>query len=197
MVLVANLGLFPPMPSGMPNTFMEQADLYQNKIPGFIPFMIVSLPLSILMGLVLIIAGVGLFKMKPSARKLCVIWSVYCLISVPLSTIYTMTQINPVQYAYAQDLNARMARMGLGGVEQPNYGPYTTIASAIVLIGYGIAVLVLLYRPHVSEAFAGKWVPPWQRDQMDGGEEEAGEQEGVSPEGSPNPVSHGIRPVQE
>ena len=29
------------------------------------------------------------------------------------------------------------------------------------------------------------------------GEEEAGEQEGTSQQGSPNPVSHGIRSIQE
>jgi hypothetical protein len=196
MLLAANMGLFPPMPPGMPNTLMEQADLYQNRIPGFIPVMIVSLPVSIVMGLVLLFAGVGLFKVKPWARKWSVVWSVYCLISVPLSTIYTMTVVSPVQYAYTQDLNARMAKMGMGGMEQPNYASYTSIVTALILIGYAIAVVVLLYRPHVSEAFAGKWVPPWLRDQNDD-EEEASGGKGESPEDSPTTATQGIRPALE
>jgi hypothetical protein len=193
MILMANSGMIPPMPGGQPNPAVAQADLYTNKIPGFIPFVTVSLTLSLIMGVVIIFAGVGLFRLKPWARRLCVIWCVYTIISVTVGTIYNLMLVNPAIEAWMHDY---YAQMGMANMEQPNWNGYFTILAGLVGMAYAIAIPTFLYRRSVSEALAGKWVPPWLRDQNDD-EEEASGGEGESPEDSPTTATQGIRPVQE
>jgi hypothetical protein len=195
--LLANSGFIPPTPGGQYNPLQAQADLYQNKIPGFIPYMAVSLVLGTLVSILLIIGSVDLFRLKPRGRTLCVIWSVYTIISSVVGMVYSLTLVIPATVEFTRESYAEMAKAGIATPEPPIWTQYTGILAGLVVVGYAIAIPILLYRRSVSDAFAGKWVPPWQEGQAGDEEEDAGAIEGEAPQGSPDPASHGIRPAQQ
>jgi hypothetical protein len=192
-ILLAKSGILPPMPGGQPNPAVAQADLYANKIPGFIPVTTVSLTLGLIMGSLLIYAGIGMYKLRPSARRLCVIWSVYSLISVTFGTIYNLLVVGPALRAWMHDY---YAQMGMPNMDQQDWSQYGSIFGAIFGVSYAVLLPILLYRRSVSDALAGKWVPPWLQNQK-GDEEDVGELEIDLPPGAPNPASQAIRPAQE
>jgi hypothetical protein len=196
LIIMAQVFPMPPMPAGQPNPLKAQADLYQNQIPGFIPFITVSMLLGCLMSLVLLIGSIGLYRLKPWGRRLCVIWSVYTLISDVVGTIYNLLLVIPATVAYMHETYDQMARAGIPTAAPPEWTQYLGVPIGALPAVYAIAMVFLLYRRSVSEALAGKWVPPWKRDDVaekEDNEETASE----SPQDAPDPARTALRPAQE
>jgi hypothetical protein len=146
----------PPPPGGGPNPMTEMTDLFQS-IPGYIPYMIVSAILGVIMAVVLIVAGVGLLKMRLWARRACVVYSVYSILGAIGGFIYTTTVVNPAMERWQANL---MARSGLRGPPPSSAGgDVSAVIGSVVGMAYGITLLVVLFLPHVSAAFAGKALP--------------------------------------
>src|SRR5262249_35346871 len=161
------------------------------------PFMAVSIVLGSLVSILLILGSVDLFRLKPRGRKLCVIWSVYTLISSVVGTVYSLTLVIPATVEFTRESYAEMAKAGIATPEPPNWTQYSGLLVGLVVVGYAIAIPILLYRRSVSDAFAGKWVPPWQEGQTGDEEGDEGTIEGEAPRGSPDPASPGLRPTQQ
>jgi hypothetical protein len=197
LILLANSGILPPMGGGQFNPLQAQADLYQNKIPGFLLFATVSLLVGSFMSILLIIGSVDLFKLNPRGRKLCIIWSVYNIISGIVGTVYSIVLVIPATTEYLRESYDQMAKAGMPTPEPPGWTQYIGLLMGLVISGYAIALPILLYRRSASDALAGKWVPPWHEAQTDDEEKDSGESAGASPQGLPHAESQGIRPAQE
>jgi hypothetical protein len=194
LLLIAMASFFPmPMPAGQPNPLATQADLYQNRIPGFIPFMTVSMLLSSIAAVLLIIGSINLYRLKPRGRTQCIVWCVYFLISTTVGMVYNLVFVIPVMVAFQEETYAQMAKAGITTPQAPTWAQYSGVVLGVLPAVYGIAMPFLLYRRSVSEALAGKWVPPWRRDE--GADEE--EKDEMEAPGAPAPANTGIRPVGE
>jgi hypothetical protein len=195
LLLYANPTFLPPLPNGQPNPALGQADVFVNKVPGFVPISLLNFALGAIMGSLLIAAGFGLYRLKPWGRKLCVIWGVYTVISNLINSIYNVVLVVPAMIAYQHENYVLMQKMGMPTPEVPDWTQYSGVLLGLVIASYGIIMPLLLYRRSVSEALAGTWVPPWRRDEKED-EEERGEIDGEALKGASDPASAGIRPAQ-
>ena len=59
---------------------------------------------SVLAGLVLLVAGVGLLKAREWARKMSILWAVYCLVVSPIVAWYNFTTLFPKMFAVMQKI---------------------------------------------------------------------------------------------
>lgn len=146
----------PPGPRGSPNPMQEMWGMYQS-IPGFIPYTVVTSIMGLVMATLLIVAGIGLLKVRPWARVLCVIYSVYTILATIGGLIYSIAIVNPAIELWQQDLNRRMAG---GGPPPPTMGGgannVMSVAGSVMGMAYAIALLVVMFLPVVSAAFAGR-----------------------------------------
>jgi hypothetical protein len=134
----------------------EQTSAALQSIPGFVPYMIASSLLDTIMALLIAIAGFGLLSMRPWARWLSVVYGIYTILASLFGIIYTLTVINPTIQSWQVELARRQ-----GTAPPPaSAGDVTRLALPVCAIAYGVALLVVLFLPHVSAAFAGKDYPP-------------------------------------
>jgi hypothetical protein len=153
LLLIALAANAPPPPGGGPNPLKELGDVFA-KIPGYIPYMIVSSVLNSVMAIALIIAGIGLLKMRPWARWTSVGYAVYAIASTIVGLIYTLAVVNPAMAEWQRDFARRQG----AGVQPSTFGSNTavTIFSSVLGMAYAVALLIVLFLPHVSAAFAGR-----------------------------------------
>jgi hypothetical protein len=148
LAAVFNLAPTPRPGQPAPPNLME---MFQS-IPGYIPFLIVSLILGLLVSILLIISGVGLLRMQNWARVVCLVYAIYTLLSTIGGTVYTLTVVNPATDAWERDY-AR--RTGTPIASNPAVKQATTIGTSCFGMAYPIALLIVLNLPHVRAAFAG------------------------------------------
>jgi len=148
-----------PAPSGGgPNPAAEITGMF-DSIPGYIPYMITTTILGVVMAIVLIVAGVGLLNMRPWARWTCVVYSTYTILASLFTLFYTVTVVNPAIRKWQIDFMRRQG--GFGPPPSSGVGDsVSALAGALFSMAYAIALLVVMFLPHVSAAFAGKEYPP-------------------------------------
>ena len=148
--------VIPTLPGG-PNVMQEMADLY-GSIPGFLLYTAVSMVGSLVMGVLLIVAGFGLLSVRPRARRLCVIWCIYTIVMTTAGTVYTFVVVNPAVEKWTADFQQKMAAaipgagVGMFGMD-PGMQRVMTLGAAALHITYAVMLLVLLFLPEVSAAF--------------------------------------------
>jgi hypothetical protein len=150
-----------PTPPGGAGVYSlrDMVERLQAAIPGFLPLAITSHVLGLILWLAVPISGIGLLSMRPWARWTCI---VYSLISIPyhiIRAIFTIVYVNPVQLKYQQEILAQQS------IKIPELSNTTVsiIASSLVPIlvtAYAIALLIVMFLPSVSAAFAGRYHRP-------------------------------------
>ncbi len=178
-------------PPGQPNPLKEVQGLFES-IPGYIPFIIASSVLGGIWAIVLIVAGVGLLRMRRWARLACLVYAIYTILGTVGSTIYTFAVVIPATEKWQADFEAKLRRKGPGGAPAPTGPPPTAnmvtnrasaVGGALYGMAYALVLLVVLNLPHVRAAFAGGGVSTtdegaaraWKRDELpDYGEERRG-----------------------
>jgi hypothetical protein len=150
----------PPFPSGLVTVF---AVVF---IYGFI------------MAVVLTLSGIGLLNMKRWGRNAAVAYSIITIVYSIVATVLNITYIGPTMQKWQNDLREEITRdqqrRGITpppNVYQPGQSPTLNVALSIVgaILGmaYAVALLVVMYLPHVSAAFAGRGIRhgiDWDRD---------------------------------
>jgi hypothetical protein len=94
LLVLSSLAGSMPAPPGQPNPLKEMQTLFES-IPGYIPFMIASAILGAIAAIVLIVAGIGLLRMRRWARITCLIYAVYTILSTLGGTVYTFVVVTP------------------------------------------------------------------------------------------------------
>jgi hypothetical protein len=146
-------------PPGGINPFKEMVDL-ANSIPGYVPFLIVSMALGLLANVLLIVTGFGLLKLRNWARMLCLGYAVYVLLSVAVGLTYQYAVVQPAMDKWSADFNQRMQKQqGKAGGPPPQNpggqigGLIGGIAGSIFQIAYAVGLLVVLNLRDVRRAF--------------------------------------------
>ncbi|HMC66536.1 MAG TPA: hypothetical protein VKI65_16495 [Gemmataceae bacterium] len=160
-VICAGLGLLvvvslaknaPPPPGGGRNPLADLSEMF-NSIPGFIPYTIIASILGLIVDIVLIVAGIGLLKMKPWARWTCVAYGFYGIVASLGGLVYTLTVVNPAMAQWQQKQAA-----GAGG--NTGFNNAVSHVSAMLGMAYAVALLIVMFLPNVSAAFAGRVSAP-------------------------------------
>lgn len=178
VIMMDTLAKQPGQP-GKPNPFQGLPPIGEG-IPGFLPFMVSSLVLGCVMALCLIIAGIGLLKMKGWGRSLSMFYAFVTILTTLVSTSYTIAYVNPGMEKWNTEFQQKLqANMKQGGGPPPanpmgqGGNAALSIAGAVFGIAYAVAILVVLNLPDVRRAFAraaGKIVDePALGDEFDAG----------------------------
>jgi hypothetical protein len=180
LVVASSLvGSFPRMPNAPDPT--EQMTVMVERIPGFVPFTVVSLTLGVLVCLLLIVSGVGLLKMRLWGRWLCVAYACLSILYTLMSTVFTLVFYNPVMAEYQQEV----ARKYRGAVTtSPEMLNAVSVVAAVAYLVYPVVILIVMFLPSVSAAFAGWNRPPREAKDDRGGYDDEGA--GVEERGPPD-----------
>jgi hypothetical protein len=181
LCLVAGIGVLAAGVQNAPPPQPGQLDLREfveafKSVPGFVPYLIVSLLLSLVALMLLIVSGFGLLNMQPWARGICIGYGVYAVLSSLVGLVYNLTVVAPALREYFQQ------HPPAGGAS-PGMNPVGDVVSALIGMAYGVALLIVMFLPHVSAAFAGQWTRPVR------GEEDYYD-EGYRPEDEPRPEDY-------
>jgi hypothetical protein len=156
-------------PGGVPNPALEIPKLMDQEIPGWQTIEIGRSLLLLLLGVILIVAGIGLLKMQVWARWLCVLYAV-------LSTFLTISYLI-FQLAFAlpamDRVNAKIEKQQPPGVvvaKPPGQSAgesigsrFGAVAGAVISLAMALANVVVMLLPPVGAAFA----PPRRRRSRD------------------------------
>jgi hypothetical protein len=120
-----------------------------RESPAFAAWMKISIPLGLLGCLVLLIAGIGLLRLKPWARKLSIGYSIYAIITGLLGLVMNfLFLIRPMLQEAAQRQGPEAAG-AIGGA----------IGGGIGLI-YPVLLLIFMTRPNMVAVFHPPDLPP-------------------------------------
>jgi hypothetical protein len=146
-----------PLP--IPPDLAQRMQRYvQAECPYYTPYAVASLTLGLILSVMLIAAGIGLFSMRPWSRKLSLAYAVGSVALSLAGLIYMLAFFVPATSSFC-DQTAQ---------EFPASAPFlvmmrvTAWASAVFIpvgMAYPIVVFVLFRRPHVVAAFAGQTTP--------------------------------------
>jgi hypothetical protein len=145
---------------------------------GLVTLFVVLFIYGFIMAVVLVLSGIGLLNMKRWGRNTAIAYSIITIVYSIVATVINITYIGPTMQKWQSDLQEEIARdQQLKGqppppnMYQPSQSPLlnaaTSIVGAIFGMAYAIALLVVMYLPHVSAAFAGREIRrgiDWDRD---------------------------------
>jgi hypothetical protein len=144
----------------------------ERELPAFRAIMIAQIALGVLLNIVLLAAGVGLLNMQPWARWASVGWAVTIILLQVASLIFTLAIVNPAMEKATKEWASK--QKGATVSTSPGSGMQQSVSSicgAAFNIIYAIALLIVMFLPNVSAAFAGR---PIQRrpfgDEGEGGD---------------------------
>jgi hypothetical protein len=142
------------------------------EIPGYVPFEFGSWILSLILGTLLLVSGIGLLNMRPWARTLSLLYAPIKIVFEIGALIYTVVLVTPVQ---ARWMEAEFARKGVPAGNMASMFSGLTAAvlfvGAAITIGYAIVLMIVLMRPNVREAFGASLAPPLDEAAQDEGDE--------------------------
>jgi len=142
---------------------------------------IVEYAIGFILSAILTVSGIGLLGMNPWARRLSVAVSAlgiaYALSWSTINIGYVNPAMQKWQTEFQEQLSREQRKQGLqptANVYQSFQSPAMNIAmnvlSAMLIVGYAVALIVVMFLPHVSAAFAGRRVhqrTDWDRDPAD------------------------------
>lgn len=149
--------LLPPKPANQPDVFMGIRILPKlaSEAPGYVPIMVGTTAFHLILSIAGIIAGIGAFKLKPSARTVGMSVAIGMIVLNLLSSVYQMAVVQPAQ-------NRLMVQeLGVGPIPG---GEASTVMTGVMLLfqvlfsaGIWLTVFFLLNSARSRDAFAGKW----------------------------------------
>jgi hypothetical protein len=176
MLFIMNM---PAPPPGQANEMAAVKDLINDidqAVPEMKYMMIAELALGVVMTLLLIVAGIGLLRMRPWGRTLSLVYAVVTVIVTPAAAIYSAASLEPrmQQVMSKWEEQQRQKQRGAGGAapaptKNPFGGGVGGLIGAVFGSAYSIALLIVLNLAHVRRAFTGAG-----RRGRDGDEDEDG-----------------------
>ncbi len=145
--------------------------IMNDNVPGLVTFLVISLSLELILGIVLLIAGIGLLKMHNWARTTALVWAVLAIILQIGTGAYAITVMNPGMAKAQEEIKREIPQQG--NVKGNPFGDnLTNSVSQIIgmIIGVALAAtnLIILLMPKTVAAFAapeqGEAPDPYRKD---------------------------------
>ncbi len=162
-----------------------------------------QIALSIVSGSVMLISGIGLLKMRPWARKVTIGYACYNILMTIAGVVFAVTVSVPAMKDAFEEMRADPNMAGAG----PMIGMMESAATAgayvsLILVVYPITLLVIMFLPHVREAFAIAALPPGKEDDYgdeDFDDDDYDDRRGKAPPGEAPRAGReeGIQPADE
>jgi hypothetical protein len=143
--------------------FEDALSVFTN-IPGLVPFLIASLLISIILGVVMIVLGFGLLRMRRWAHGASIVYAIVAILLALGEGGYSMVVVSPAVMKANSEFQEKLAKqVQAKGRPAPPPNPFASnpmfnmFGAAIgVIVGciYPIAVLVIMFLPNVRAAFA-------------------------------------------
>jgi hypothetical protein len=152
-----------PLPPGQANPYEGIMALY-DRVPGLFAYTIYQFLAYFTIGVVLIVASIGLLRLRPWARRVCTAVSGYTIFAVLAHVAYQLTVVQPATQEFMADYTAKIVPKGNPFPSQimsmsSQLGMVFLIMFAVIFISYAVALLVILYHPRVRPAFEQR--PPF------------------------------------
>jgi small-conductance mechanosensitive channel len=143
----------------------------QDQVPGLILAVCFDVIGSFLLGLILLIAGIGLLGVKVWARYLSLAWAVLRVLFLTAMLLYNIVYLQPGMERFNKDMEKAMEDMqrrqqrpgqtpppkvnfGLGGSGDSLMNSLMSVLSTAINAVYAIVVFVLMLLPSTGHAFA-------------------------------------------
>jgi hypothetical protein len=121
----------------------------QANVPGYVAFEWTQLGLNLLLSALLVIAGIGLLRMSPAGRWLCIVICVIEILVITISMVYLFAYINPAISEW-EKVNAGQMPPGLTSLIVTGFAAIV----AFIEILYAVILLTYLLLPGTAKAFA-------------------------------------------
>ena len=141
-----------------------------QQAPLLVPGMIADAVFSVVLALLLCLAGLGLLGMRPWARFLCLFCAAADLLAQAGSLVFRYAYVNPAMDRWEQTFRAGHPQMQgdpFSLLGNSPVGDLVAGSSVFFSAAYDVAILIVLLRPSIAAAFAGGTAPEGQRAQED------------------------------
>jgi hypothetical protein len=143
---------------------------FVDNVPGLVAFLIAYFAVGLMLGLMQIISGVGLVRIRPWARWMCVLWGVLEIMTIALSLFYLLAILNPglekavdEMERIQERLEQKQRRQGMNppprqkiqrGTGNPVVDNVLNVLFSLFSLGYAALVTVYLLLPGTGQAIA-------------------------------------------
>jgi hypothetical protein len=151
--LAGGARMFAPPPGAQAPPDVE--GMIRARVPYYTAMQYGGAILGTIAGAVMIISAIGLLKMRPWARGLTIGYACYNIISTIVSFVFALTVTLPVTKELFEEMRADPKfppQMGNFMTMMESMTRVITYAS-LAFLAYPIALLIVMFLPHVREAF--------------------------------------------
>jgi hypothetical protein len=154
-----------PQPPGQAKipTYADIMSAIDEKAPGFIAVTIGGMVFSLVLSVLMIVAGFGLVRMRPRGRTLSIVYATLSILTTLLSFVYNLVVAMPVMPGVMEQMLPTGAA-GPGNPQQAqamqnmmrsifNMSYYAGLATPFIQMIYPVSVLIVMYLPRVRAAF--------------------------------------------
>jgi hypothetical protein len=169
ILFVAMIGSMPPPPPGQPD-MKEMLQIMDRNAPTAKWYFVGLMVEAILVGIIMITAGIGLLKMKFWGRNLTIFYAILSILWTLSSTAYLVAVLNPEMQKAGKELEKwseeaqKKQPAGARGAPPPAFGgmgggsptanAISTIIQQAIYLAYPVAVLIIMMLKSVRHAFA-------------------------------------------
>jgi hypothetical protein len=132
-----------------------------NAIPGMLAYQVAGLGMNMVLGGLLVAAGIGFLKMRQWGRHLGIAFALVGLIWAGIGAVIQQVYINPRMV----DINKKIqSQMGQSNplIGNPTFTAIITAFGLVFAFGGPIVVLVMMLLPPVKRGLAGLPEPEWE-----------------------------------
>jgi hypothetical protein len=164
-----------PGPGNMPNPVKDMFEYMDKHAPLYTTYMIFEIVIGLIMAVILIVAGIGLLKVRPWARWLSIAYAGVRLVLILVGLALTILVFNPVLADWQAEYNKRT--VAAGTQPPPSFGSgatnnVTAVLFSILGAAFSIALLVVMFLPNVRATFARAALPEDERNLYDAEDDE-------------------------
>jgi hypothetical protein len=150
-----------PPGAGGKNPMMEAFGGLEKEIPGYTAYQFSTLAVGFILCAMLVLSGIGLLNMKRWARWLCVGTSVAIILYAIGTAAYTIAYVQPALERLQRHIQEEIQKQTGGPTPNPfafltMAGTVSAVLTGLVKIAYAVGLLVVMFLPGVSAAFAGR-----------------------------------------
>jgi hypothetical protein len=144
---------------------------FSANVPGLVPFLIASIVVSLILGVMQFVSGWGLVKIQNWARWTCAVWGLLVVVTVTASLFYEVAYVFPgIERAnkdlekWARRQEERQRRMGQqpgprqnfgsGGTGNPITDNFLSIFFSVINLAYGAVAFIIMVLPQTGAAIA-------------------------------------------
>jgi hypothetical protein len=153
MQLAGGAKMFAPPPGAQAPPDVE--GMMRAKVPYYMAVQYGGLALGLVSGTVMVVGAIGLLKVRPWGRHLTIGYACYNIVSSILGFIFTMTVTRPIMKEVWAELRAdpKLPPQAANVLSMTETFTSFFIYASLVFLVYPISLLIVMFLPHVREAF--------------------------------------------